>query len=109
MEGLMKKIIFLIFIISMLVACGNSDNKLPKECNDVIETMNVIQRIMDTNNDTSDPMDNALRMQIEEFFRNFKEELRNGDYEKQKKSCKLMTGPMHLLLKARLQRNVKKS
>lgn len=105
----MKKIIFLIYIIAMLVSCGNTNDKLPKECNDVIETMNVIQRIMDTNNDTSDPIDNALRMQIEEFFRNFKEELQNGDYEKQKNSCKLMTGPMHLLLKARLQRNVKKS
>lgn len=93
----------------MLVSCGNSNDKLPKECNDVIETMNVIQRIMDTNNDTSDPIDNALRMQIEVFFSNFKKELKNGDYEKQKNSYKLVTGSMHLLLKARLQGNVKKS
>lgn len=93
----------------MLVSCGNSNDKLPKECNDVIETMNVIQRIMDTNNDTSDPIDNALRMQIEVFFSNFKKELKNGDYEKQKNSCKLVTGSMHLLLKARLQGNVKES
>ena len=40
--------------------------------------------IMDTNNDTSDSIDNALRMQIEVFFSNFKKELKNGDYEKQK-------------------------
>lgn len=50
----MKKFFCLIFIISMLVACGNSDNKLPQECNDVLEAIDVIQRIMDTSKDVSE-------------------------------------------------------
>lgn len=105
----MKKFFCLIFIISMLVACGNSDNKLPQECNDVLEAMDAIQRIMDTNNDASNPLENYYRIDFEEFIRIFKKELKNGDYEKQKKSCKLITGPIHLLLTVKLQRNVKKS
>lgn len=52
----------------MLVACGNSDNKLPQECNDV-----------------SDPLENYHRIDFEEFIRIFKKELKNDDYEKQKK------------------------
>lgn len=45
----------LIFIICMLVTCGNnSDNKLPQECNDVLEAIDVIQRIMDTSKDVSE-------------------------------------------------------
>lgn len=95
----MKKISCLISIISMLMACGNSDNKLPQECRDIFATMDAIQLKMETNKYVPSSMAAAYKRQNTEFISNFKIGLKKADYEKQIMVCK----PIGKILKDQLE------
>lgn len=97
----MKHILYLIFISSFLVACGNSDNKLPQECKDIFDIADQLYSKMETNPYVSAAIATKYKQQNTEFLGNYKKSLlKSNDRDKQIQGCT----PIRALLKSKFER-----
>lgn len=95
----MKNIFCLILMSSMLVACGNSDTKLPQDCKDIFTIMEETHTKLETNRFATASMAATYKqLNIDKFIPNFKKALSKADYEKQALTCK----PIAVVLRSQL-------
>lgn len=84
----MKNLIYLIFVVSLLVACSDDNRNMAPECKEVFDTISAIQLKMQTSSYVPKSMALEYKRQNDEFISNFKKGLKKANYDKQVLSCK---------------------